>query len=375
LTQPGLAFLCATYLKPEMLHVYRQITSLQGFRVRVITQKVENREAFPFEPIDLVARSRTRWIARSRERWLKSGPWQVGGREVEEVLSLVDVHDIRVLHIFFGSVAIHWLPLLRKCRIPVVVSFHGADVAGEMAGASHRRSLSEMLDRAALFPCRSEDLAKRVIAMGANPGKIRVSRTVVPELPLRYAGAERSRRVLQASRLIPKKGLRTTLNAFALARRSVPDATLVICGDGPMRGELETLAATLGVASSVHFTGFLDQERLTSELRDAAIFVHPSESVNGDTEGIPNSLLEAMAMGIPVLATKHGGIPEAVTDGETGYLMEERDVAGLARRMTELLCQPNENERLGCTARASVRHRFSQDAAAAALGEMYRGLI
>lgn len=375
MAQPDIAFLCATYLKPEMRHVYRQITSLSGFDVRVIAQKLENQAGFPFDPIHWVPRSDFRWVQRFRERWFRAGPWQVGRREVDAVRSILREHQTGVLHIFFGNVAIHWLPLLRACEIPVVVSFHGADVAGETADPSHRAALLKMFEYASLFPCRSEALADRVIALGASPAKVRISRTVVPGFPERNPGAANSRRVLQASRLIPKKGLLTTLRAFAIARRSVPEATLMICGDGPMLEELRLLARSLNVESAVQFAGFLDQERLTAELQNTAVFIHPSETVNGDTEGIPNSLLEAMAVGLPVLSTNHGGINEAVTDGESGFLTNEKDVDALGRRLIELLSDPAQNERLGFAARVAVRERFSQSAASVALGEMYRSLI
>ena len=139
---------------------------------------------------------------------------------------------------------------------------------------------------------------------------------------------------VQACRLIAKKGLPTTLRAFALFPAEHSGARLTVAGEGPLLGELEELAASLGIAASVRFAGFLSQRELGELLGSAHFFLHPSEQgLDGDQEGVPNGLLEAMAYGVPVLATRHGGIPEAVEHGVSGMLVAERDHTALAAEM------------------------------------------
>ncbi len=371
--RPRVAFFCATYLKPEMHHVHRQIAASTAFDPIVITQKLENADVFPFNRVHLVRRKWFRAWGRAVERYVTGHPWQVSGREGDAVLNLLREESVGALHVFFGNVAVHFLPLLRRLPIPFVVSFHGADVTGAIASDGYAGARAELFDRAAWVVCRSEALVERVAAMGCPREKLRVVRTVVPEVEF----VERAETVggpiqlVQASRLIPKKGLATTLRAFA--RLETPRAQLVIAGTGPMERELRALAAELGVAERVRFPGFLDQIQLKELFHAAHVFVHPSEAVAGDTEGVPNAMLEAMASGLPVVATRHGGIPEVITDGENGLLCNEGDAEGLAGAIARLVEDERLYAKVAVAGFATVRDRYSKTALRRVLTEIYGG--
>jgi colanic acid/amylovoran biosynthesis glycosyltransferase len=112
----------------------------------------------------------------------------------------------------------------------------------------------------------------------------------------------------------------------------------------------------------VHFVGFLSQPRLLDLYASSHLFLHPSEiSANQDQEGVPNSVLEAMATGLPVVATRHGGIPEAVDHGRTGLLVAEEDHLGLANAMQEIIRSPGLLRQMGARAHSTVVDRFEQD--------------
>jgi colanic acid/amylovoran biosynthesis glycosyltransferase len=200
-----------------------------------------------------------------------------------------------------------------------------------------------------------------------------VVRTVVPAVGFveRVVPTDGAVKFVQASRLIAKKGLVTTLRAFA--RVDLPKAELVIAGTGPMEGELRALAVALGVAERVRFLGFLDQKRLREVFAEAHVFLHPSEAVAGDTEGVPNALLEAMASGLPVVATRHGGIPEVIVDGENGLLCDEGDAAGVVAAALRLVADGELYARVARAGAATVRERYSETALATALAEIYGG--
>jgi colanic acid/amylovoran biosynthesis glycosyltransferase len=183
-------------------------------------------------------------------------------------------------------------------------------------------------------------------------------------------------RFLQACRLIPKKGLTTCLKAFAIFYRNNPGAELMIAGKGPLQPALEALAMQLGISDRVHFTGFLSQENLLKLYHSCHIFLHPSEMpADENQEGIPNSILEAMATGMPVLATKHGGIPEAVESGRCGALVEERDHEALAAEMTKVTRSPNFFSEMGVLASESVTANFEQSAHISALELNYQEAV
>ena len=125
--------------------------------------------------------------------------------------------------------------------------------------------------------------------------------------------------------------------------------------------ELTALAAELGVAERVRFPGFLAHDALLAELAQAHVFLHPSETgPDGNQEGVPNSMLEAMSTGLPVVATRHGGIPEAVDEGASGYLVPERDPAALAAALLKLAGDPARYAAMGSAAAQAVRERFEQ---------------
>jgi glycosyltransferase involved in cell wall biosynthesis len=168
-------------------------------------------------------------------------------------------------------------------------------------------------------------------------------------------------KVVQACRLIPKKGVATSLRAFAIFKKDYPGAEFFIAGKGPLQPELEMLAGGLGIARDVHFVGFLSQSKLHELYASAHLFVHPSEiSPNQDQEGVPNSVLEAMATGLPVVATRHGGIPEAVEHGRTGFLVAEEDHVALANAMQLIASSPVLMQDMGSRAHRTIMERFEQ---------------
>jgi glycosyltransferase involved in cell wall biosynthesis len=168
---------------------------------------------------------------------------------------------------------------------------------------------------------------------------------------------------MQACRLIPKKGVATTLCAFAIFVKEFPNAELCIAGKGPLQAHLEELAEELGILSKVRFCGFLSQAELMELYAKSHFFLHPSETPpDQNQEGIPNSVLEAMSTGLPVLATRHGGIPEAVEHGRSGFLVEERDFEALASAMKLLARSPNAFREMGVLGSEFVAANFEQSA-------------
>ena len=139
-----------------------------------------------------------------------------------------------------------------------------------------------------------------------------------------------------------------------------------------MTEELQQLARELGVAESVRFTGFLPQAELRAELARAHVFLHPSEvGADGNQEGIPNAMLEAMASGVPVFATRHGGIPEAIEDGMSGVLVAERDHSALAAALLDWTARPEALAALARRGADAVAKKFEQSAQARALENFY----
>jgi glycosyltransferase involved in cell wall biosynthesis len=265
-------------------------------------------------------------------------PWQISRSELAAITRLLNAEDARLLHIYFGHIAVHLLPLIRSWPRPSIVSFHGADVMIDMNKRAYRRATIDMLSAVRRVLVRSESLRRAVINLGCDERKIEILRTGIPldQFPFRERSVPRNGewRLLQACRLIEKKGLPVALRAFEIFKAQYPHAILEIAGEGPLLPSLKNMAAELKLADSVQFRGFLSQEELRELFYQSHIFLHPSETgSDGNQEGVPNSMLEAMATGLPVFATKHGGIPEAVESGVSGVLVPEKDFEGLAGKL------------------------------------------
>jgi glycosyltransferase involved in cell wall biosynthesis len=359
-----------------MLHIYRQITALKRCAPVVIAQKRENAGRYPFDAVHIVRKPPTHFLRRFWFRQLRNQPWQISDAELRELLSVLSETRAQLLHIYFGQIAVHLLPLIRAWKNPSIVSFHGADVMVDMNKPAYRGATLQMLDAAMLVLVRSESLRRALIDLGCDPAKIELQRTGIPleEFPFRERSVpERGEwRFVQAGRLIEKKGLPVTLRAFAIFVQQYPNATLTIAGEGPSLDELQSLARELNIAEHVSFTGFVSQEQLRDIYYRSHIFLHPSQTgQDGNQEGIPNSMLEAMATGLPVLATSHGGIPEAIENGVSGVLVPERDHEALAQALLDAVKDPGFLSRVACAGADAVRDNFDLEKQARRLEEIY----
>jgi colanic acid/amylovoran biosynthesis glycosyltransferase len=367
---------CATFLKPEMLHIYRQITSLSRVRPVVIAQKLENKERFPFRDIYVIRKPTFHFLRRLWFKQIADRPWQISPAEVRAVEQVLNETKARLLHIYFGHIAVLLRPLIRQWQKPSFVSFHGADVLVDMQKPAYRRAAEEMLCLVRRVLVRSDSLRQAVIDLGCAPEKIEIQRTGIPlaDFPFRERNVpgDGQWRLLQAGRLIEKKGWQTTLRAFARLRKEFPAARLTIAGEGPQFEELQSLARELQIGSAVDFAGFVSQEKLRELFYSSHIFLHPSETGrDGNQEGVPNSMLEAMASGLPVFATRHGGIPEAIENKVSGILVNERDHRALGDALIDCAKDSARLVAMGRAASESVAKKFSQAEQTRLLEEVY----
>lgn len=207
---------------------------------------------------------------------------------------------------------------------------------------------------------------ERLTALGCPPEKLRVHHMGVDTACFSFRQRELSPgliRLVSVCRLVEKKGIDLALQSIAGVLKAHPDYRVKydIVGSGPERPVLETLVRELGIHDAVTFHGEKSHED-TARLLDAAdVFILPSRTArNGDMEGIPVSLMEAMACGLPVISTYHSGIPELVDHGVSGLLAGENDVAELQRLINRLIHDRNLVPLLGENARNTVMSRFNQ---------------
>lgn len=373
---PRVASYCTTFLKPEMRHIYRQVTGLQRWETFVVCRERLEAEQFPFVDVVMPPVGRSNFLRRAWLKYVRREPPIVYRGEYGALAGVLEARQADLLHVYFGHTGVHLLPFLRRWPKPAVVSFHGMDVQTRADRPGYETNLRALLAEIPLVLVRSESLRDRVLDLGADPAKVRINRTGIPldafPMAVRVRPADGAWHLVQACRLIEKKGLTVSLRAFARLVSVCPAARFTIAGEGPLRESLERLAGELGVSDRVDFAGFMDQAGLRDLYHRAHVFVHPSQlTADQNQEGIPNSMLEAMATGLPVLATLHGGIPEAVRHGATGWLVPERDEDGLFESMKRLTGEPGLWEAMGRAAAADVREQFEHSAQIARLEGFY----
>jgi len=275
--------------------------------------------------------------------------------------------EARLVLAHFGLNGAFVLPFARRRGLPLVVMFHGHDVGGLLAcnRASPRyfryqRSARELFEYASLLLCASEDLRENLRLCGAPEHKLAVHHLGIDVERLEPAPREpRPPTVLMVGRCVEKKGMSYGLRAFCRLRQRIPEARLRVIGDGPLRSRLCREASALGIAEATTFLGSLAHSRVLEEMRGAHVLLTPSiTTASGDRESGVIVLKEAGALGLPVVATRHGGIPEIVEHERTGLLVEERAVPELAEALTCLFQRPELAARLGAAARQKVLCTF-----------------
>lgn len=376
MSRPVVASYCTTFLKPEMLHIYRQVTALTRHDSFIVTRERLGAGNFPFPDVELLPEPVQPVLRRFYLKFIRRVPPLEYRGELDQLASLFTRRNADLMHVYFGHTGVHLRQFLRVWQRPSIVSFHGADVMLREHRPQYAAQMRELFGLVPLVLARSRSLAVRLESAGCEPGKIRINRTGIPLSDFAFAEREAPRngewRIVQACRLISKKGLHTSLQAFARFRGTFPNATLTVAGEGPLRAELKAAAEALGLGGAVRFPGFLGAADLKNLYTNSQIFLHPSETTDlQDQEGIPNSMLEAMATGLPVAATLHGGIPEAVRDGVSGLLVPEKSPEALAEALTRMVGTPGLLPEMGRLASQTVREEFEQSRAVARLEEFY----
>lgn len=310
---------------------------------------------------------------------LAAGRQMVSGSAAPYVRLLGDRRPALV-HAHFGVEGVYALPLAALLGVKLVTTFHGFDATLSLAGllanpAWHRYALGRrhLARQGTLFLCASGFLRDRILALGFPPERSLVHYIGVDLAAIApRAAAEEEEIILHVARLEEVKGSIFLLRAFAEIAPSNPAARLVMIGDGSLRIMLERAARAAGLGGRVEFLGGQPHAVVLAWMRRAAIVVVPSvRTRSGREEGLGMATLEAAATGVPVIGSAIGGIPEAIEDGKTGFLVPERDPAALAAKLRILLADATLCRRFGAAAREKMARQFDLARQTAKLEAVY----
>lgn len=289
----------------------------------------------------------------------------------------------KLIHAHFGVDGVFALPLARKLQIPLIVTFHGYDITADecnnsISGWMHRlykfrRQL--LFKQSTTCIAVSQFIRSQLIEKGCPEDKILVHYIGVdvdkftsnPDIP-------REPVVLFVGRLVEKKGCEHLIRAMAEVQSVLPDLELVIIGDGELRPTLEKQASES--LKRYRFLGSQSPDVVKNWMNRAQLLATPSvTSVKKDSEGLPICILEAQAMGLPVVASHHAGIPEAVIHGENGFLAAEKDSVALAEYILTLARNPELRQSFAIAGRKRVEQEFNLKLNTAKLEAVYDKIL
>ncbi|MEV5636512.1 glycosyltransferase [Agromyces sp. NPDC052230] len=288
-------------------------------------------------------------------------------------------HSVRLIHAHFGTGAVNALGVAGPLGIPLLVTFHGFDVTRMPAakrGKRYVQRLQSVFSYASVLIAVSDFIRDELIALGAPPEKIRVLHIGTPiegSSGIRSTPDPAEPQIIFVGRLVEKKGVRDLLEAVALMSTDLRRTPIAIVGYGPAEPDLKRRSAELEL--NVRFLGRRSSAQIAALLRESTVFVGPSRRASdGDSEGFGMVFLEAALAGLPVIAYRHGGVVEAVEDGQTGLLAPEGDIPRLSALIERVLRDPDLADTLGRHGRDRVERQFDVRTLTAELEDIYSEL-
>jgi glycosyltransferase involved in cell wall biosynthesis len=261
----------------------------------------------------------------------------------------------------YGKTGLAVMNACERANVPFVVHFHGYDAYRHKYLERYSNLYKIMFKKAAAIIAVSKDMVEQLVSLGAIREKISyIPSGADPDIFANAAPGKSEPIFVSVGRFVDKKAHYLTLLAFKKVNECFPQAKLIFAGDGPLMGICKEIANAYNLNSSVTFLGPVTHEKVAEIMRPARAFVlHCITPDSGDREGTPNVIIEASAVGLPVISTKHAGIMDVVVHGETGFLVEERDIDAMAEYMIKMLENPKQAEKMGWAGRERIKQYFT----------------
>ena len=343
-------------MAPSQTFVRRQIEGLFGGQTAVLHQAPWSlsQPGYRF-PNDLPSRALRRLQRLADTPLVANLSGRITGRGLD---AFIAENRVAFLIYEFGTYLQIYGPTLRRFSLPFAVYFCGYDASQYLRDSRYVASLRRRLPEAAFICAVSGSLMRNLEAQGITHPKSLILPSGTDTSAFVPSQKRQQGWLLSIGRFVDKKKHDLSIHAFAQAARNHPEAQLHLVGDGPDMAACRALANRLNVADRVHFHGALPHDKVRALIEQASIYLqHSVRAPNGDEEGLPTSIQEAMSCGLPVIATRHAGIPEIITHEENGLLVEEHDLQEYAAQIARLLNDPDMVLRLGRNARGyAVSH-------------------
>lgn len=296
-------------------------------------------------------------------RWMQR---QVLGRspqtlQTDALAHFLKAHQVDVVLAEYGPSGILTMPACILANIPLVVHFHGMDAYAQSVLDPFADAYQVLFQKADALVAVSHAMKQQLLGLGAPPERVFYNPYGVDTTEFKATDpAMNPPTFVAVGRFVDKKAPHLTLLAFHQVIRQCPEARLIMLGEGPLWEACKQLAVSLGIEQAVEFPGICPPAVVATTLAGARAFVqHSIRTSYGDSEGTPVAILEAGATGLPVVATRHAGIPDVVLHETTGFLVEEHDIEGMAHYMVQLAQNPALAAQLGQVGRQRIEAAFS----------------
>lgn len=286
-----------------------------------------------------------------------------------------------IVHCQFGTVS-HRGMLFRQLNTPqakLVTTFRGYDIS-RFVKSEGERVYDSLWESGDFFLANCEYFRQEILRLGCPADRTQVLRSGLDSARFPFKPPEFPNdgclQLMTTGRLVEKKGIEYAIRAVAKLAESYPDLEYKVVGDGELREFFQQLGQQLGLGSRLQLLGWKNQAEIIELLTRSHIFLAPSVTAqNGNADAPVNVLKEAMAVGLPVISTYHGGIPELVEDGVSGFLVPERDAEAIFVKLSYLVEHPEQWAAMGKAGRAYVEAHYDLNQLNDCLVEIYEMLL
>jgi glycosyltransferase involved in cell wall biosynthesis len=251
----------------------------------------------------------------------------------------------------------------RDASVPLVAHFHGFDAYRHDIVTAYKEKYSDLFKQAAAVIAVSSDMMQQLLALGAIKEKTFLNScgADIPDDLHAHPGTSNVR-FLMVGRLVEKKAPVLSIQAFAKVIDKLPDSHLDIIGDGPLLDVCKQTVKSLGLSDHIKLHGAQSHSFVLDMMKNSRCFIqHSICTENGDREGTPVAILEAMGVGLPVVSTRHGGISDVIANGSTGTLVKEHDIDAMAEAMMAYGEDPELAQRVGEEARVVIQENWTSE--------------
>lgn len=283
-------------------------------------------------------------------------------RKPEDALkSALKKEKIDVVLAEYGPSGVAVMNICNQLKIPLIVHFHGYDAYRDDVLSTYGQHYSELFKNASACIAVSLDMQKQLITLGCPQEKVSyIPYGIDVELFHPDSVIQKKLQWLACGRFVQKKSPKSSIQAFVKVLDIFPEAQLHMIGDGELLDECRALVNEKSLNENVQFLGVLSQHEIASEMKKSIGFVqHSIKTKDNDSEGTPLSVLEAMASGLPVIATRHAGIVDVVVENKAGILVEEGNIDAMANAMIELMNHSDRAKNMGKFGRETVLQTFT----------------